>query len=175
MAALDCRVLDRQGVERWRERLADLLLDGFAAGAALGFRPPLTRARALDYWDEVGGEVAAGAIDVVGAWRGVDLWGSIQLHPDRAGNGPHRAEVAKLVVASEARRQGVASALLDAIENVARGRGITLLHLTTHVGLAAESLYRSAGWTETGVVRGWALGTAGEPVDNVFFWKPVRP
>ncbi len=52
-----------------------------------------------------------------------------------------------LFVAEDARRLGVASALLDAAQVFARGAGALRLELeTTHDNLAAQTLYRDAGW-----------------------------
>ena len=53
-----------------------------------------------------------------------------------------------LFVAPEVRRLGVASALLAAAENFGREAGAQRLELeTTHDNLAAQTLYRDAGWT----------------------------
>jgi hypothetical protein len=59
------------------------------------------------------------------------------------------------------------------LERLAADIGLTLLHLTTHVGLAAVGVYRRLGWTELGVIPGYAMGPDGLLVDNVFFWKRI--
>ncbi|MCY7354387.1 MAG: GNAT family N-acetyltransferase [Lysobacter sp.] len=52
-----------------------------------------------------------------------------------------------LFVAPEARRLGVASALLDAAENFGREAGAQRLELETmHDNSTAQALYRDAGW-----------------------------
>lgn len=52
-----------------------------------------------------------------------------------------------LFVAAEARRQGVAKALLQAAATQARNRGAASLSLSTaHDNLSAQALYESLGW-----------------------------
>jgi ribosomal protein S18 acetylase RimI-like enzyme len=54
-----------------------------------------------------------------------------------------------LFVASEARGQGVASALLDASEEAAREEGAASLTLSTaRDNMPAQSLYQKAGWRQ---------------------------
>jgi ribosomal protein S18 acetylase RimI-like enzyme len=88
-------------------------------------------------------------------------------------NQPHRAEVAKLLVAPAARRQGVARALMRQAEAVAQAAGRSLLTLDTRAGDAAEPLYRALGWQEAGRIPGYALDAAGVAHDTLFFWKRV--
>jgi hypothetical protein len=40
--------------------------------------------------------------------------------------------------------------------------------------LTAVGVYRRLGWTELGVIPGYAMGSDGLLVDNVFFWKRIR-
>jgi ribosomal protein S18 acetylase RimI-like enzyme len=71
-------------------------------------------------------------------------------------NQPHRAEVVKLLVHPDARRQGIARALMTAVEEIARSEGRTLLTLDTVAGSHAETLYRSLGYVVVGVIPGYA-------------------
>ena len=78
-------------------------------------------------------------------------------------NSPHRAEIAKVIVHRSARRRGVARALMLAAEDRARADGRWMLVLDTFTGSAADALYRSLGWHETGVVPDYALSPDGRP------------
>ncbi len=85
--------------------------------------------------------------------------GTVQLDPAWAPNQPHRAEVLKLLVHPEARRRGIARALMVALEDVARAAGWSLLTLDTWTGQAGEHLYRSLGYIAVGAIPRFARGS----------------
>jgi GNAT superfamily N-acetyltransferase len=60
--------------------------------------------------------------------------GTVQLHPAWAPNQPHRAEIAKLLVHRRSRRTGLATQLMQAIEDAARRAGFSLLTLDAKRG-----------------------------------------
>ena len=64
--------------------------------------------------------------DVFVAWRDGRIAGSVQLDHDTPANQPHRADVAKMQVHRMARRRGVGEALVRAIEEEARKRGVAV-------------------------------------------------
>ena len=78
----------------------------------------------------------------------------MQLQPAWTPNQPHRADIAKLIVHRSARGRGIARALMQTIEQQARGLGFTLLVLDTCKDSAAERLYTSLGWVRVGAVVG---------------------
>jgi GNAT superfamily N-acetyltransferase len=88
-------------------------------------------------------------------------------------NQPHRAEIAKLLVHRDARRRGIATRLMEAVERVARLERRTLLTLDTQEGGAAERLYASLGWTRAGVVPGYALSPDGALAGTTLFYKSL--
>jgi hypothetical protein len=61
-----------------------------------------------------------------------------------------------------------------AAETAARASGRWLLVLDTVTGSAADAMYRSLGWQETGIVPDYALLTDGRPWPATFFWKDLR-
>ena len=77
-------------------------------------------------------------------------------------NQPHRAEVRKLMVHPDFRRQGIAKALMAEIEQHAINLGRTLLTLDTRTGDSAQSLYTSLGYITVGAVPGYCL----DPFEN---------
>jgi hypothetical protein len=64
--------------------------------------------------------------------------------------------VKKLLVHPDARRRGIARALMTAAEDQARAANRTLLTLDTAVGSFADPLYRSMGYQAAGVIPGYA-------------------
>ena len=153
--------------------LSALLRDGFAVGAALGFLVPVDDTEFDHYWSSVAAEIESGRRTLITARRADVMGGMVQIVPDTAPNGRHRAEVQKLVVAESERGRGLARQLLAGAEEAARASGVSLLYLSTHAHMPAEQLYRATGWLEIGRVPGWAIGPVGEAVENIFFWKPV--
>jgi GNAT superfamily N-acetyltransferase len=150
--------------------LALLLLDATAAGASVGFLDSLTLESAQRWWREN----LAGAGVVLVARDDAGIVGTVQLRPAPMPNQRHRADVAKLLVHRRARRQGLGGMLMKEIERRARSAGFTLLTLDTKRGDAAESLYRRAGWTEVGVIPGYALNPDGSMCDTVVFYKAIN-
>jgi len=147
--------------------LALLLLDATAAGASVGFLDGMTLESAKEWWR---GRITNAAIIIVARDDDV-ITGTVQLRPASMPNQRHRADIAKLLVHRRARRQGLGALLMKDIERRARSAGFTLLVLDTKRGDAAETLYRRAGWTEVGVIPGYALNPDGSLCDTVVFYK----
>jgi ribosomal protein S18 acetylase RimI-like enzyme len=99
--------------------------------------------------------------------------GTVSLALARKANGRHRAEVVKLMVHRDARRQGLARKLLATAEQAAAQAGATLLLLDTQTGSEAERLYRATGWTRYGIVPDYAADPAGSLQDCSFFYKQL--
>lgn len=152
-------------------RLAAILADCVGRGASISFMAPFTRAEARDWWGEVIEAVRQGRAVLLAARLDGEMAGSVLLGLDLPPNQPHRGEVRKLIVHGAARRRGVAAALMRGLEDAARARGLTLLTLDTATGSDAERLYRGLGWTETGLVPGYAMWPDGGFCDATFFWK----
>ena len=141
------------------EALADVLLDCVEAGASVGFMHPLSRAKAIAFWEGVLASATRGERIVLVAEDTASgfIVGSVQLVLTMPDNQPHRADVAKMQVHRRAQRRGVGKALLRAIETEARNAGRTLLVLDTVTGSAAERLYSSLGWHRCGEIPNYAL------------------
>ena len=156
--------------------LADVLVDVVDGGGSVSFMAPLAPERALAFWRTVADGVARGERALLvaeeqgadGAWSVV---GTVHLVLALPENQPHRADVTKLVVHRRARRRGVATALMTALEDVARDCGRTVLVLDTETGGAAETLYAGLGWERVGVVPDFALRPHGGLAATTFFHK----
>jgi ribosomal protein S18 acetylase RimI-like enzyme len=152
--------------------LALLLLDATTAGASVGFLDSMTLEEATEWWRQSIASAGERAIFLV-ARDDDGITGTVQLRPAPMPNQRHRADIAKLLVHRRARRQRLGAMLMVEIERRARSAGFMLLTLDTKRGDAAESLYRRAGWTEVGVIPGYALNPDGSMCDTVIFYKEL--
>lgn len=153
------------------EPLAKLLMTVVEDGASVGFLPLLGRDEALAYW-----RAAIGPdVRLLVAENGGGLVGTAQLVLATKANGSHRAEVGKVLVHPRAQRRGIGTALLLAIEMVARREGRTLLHLDTREGDGSNALYHSAGYLEAGKIPNFAQSRNGVLHATVFYYKRLTP
>ncbi|WP_144157696.1 GNAT family N-acetyltransferase [Paraburkholderia sp. BCC1885] len=154
------------------EALADVLIDCVEGGASVSFMLPLAREKALQFWRGVAEGVARDERVLLIAESGAgDIVGTVQLITAQPENQPHRADVAKMLVARRARRRGIAQQLMAAVDAVAREEGKSVLVLDTVTGGDAERLYERAGWQRAGVVPKYALMPDGEFCATTFYYK----
>ena len=156
------------------QQLADVLIDCVEGGASVSFMLPLTRERALAFWQRVARDVAIGARALLVAEDAYGICGTVQLVFDLPENQPHRGDLAKMLVHHRARRQGLGEALMRAAEDAARERGKTLLVLDAVTGGDAERLYERLGWHRVGVIPDYALMPDGAPCDTTVFYRDLR-
>jgi ribosomal protein S18 acetylase RimI-like enzyme len=155
--------------ERWRPALVALLQDVVDHGASVGFMPPLAAAEAHAYWTGILGDLDHRVLFI--ARSGEALLGSVQLALERRANGTHRAEVAKFIVLSSARRQGIGRALMNAAEAAAQAAHRSTLVLDTRLGDPSNELYLSLGWTRAGIIPQYARNPNGEIDPTVIYYK----
>lgn len=153
--------------------LVALLQDTVDSGASVGFIPPLGEDEARQYWQGVFRNVKQGTHILLVAREDGCVVGSVQLELATKANALHRAEVQKLFVLQSQRRRGTGSALMQAIEQVAREYKRTLLVLDTREGDVAEKLYRKLGYHEVGVIPAYALNAHGELDGTIIFYKSL--
>jgi predicted N-acetyltransferase YhbS len=165
--------LEREATAGDIRGLASLLVDAIDSGAGVSFLAGLTADEAEAWWRSVLSTASERTIILV-ARDGEGIVGTVQLQPAWAPNQPHRADVAKLIVHRRSRRQGIARALMAALEQAAAAAGFTLLLLDTCKGYDAERLYTALGWVRVGEVPGFALNPDGTLCDTVFFYKQLR-
>jgi GNAT superfamily N-acetyltransferase len=155
------------------ESLADVLLDCVEGGASVSFMHPLSRGRAVAFWQRVARGMAAGERAVLVAEDAKGLCGTVQLLLDQPENQPHRADLAKMLVHRRARRQGLGAALMRAAEDTARECGKTLLVLDAVTDGDAARLYERLGWVRVGEIPGYALLPRGGLCSTTVYYRDL--
>jgi len=141
------------------DALAGILCAVVGGGASVNFFAPFSTEEARAFWiRKVLPHVREGTRRVLIARCDESIVGTVQLDLATPPNQRHRAEVTKLLVHPDARRLGIGRALMIALEEIARSEGRTLLTLDTVSGSNAEFLYRSLGYTASGVIPRYARG-----------------
>jgi len=157
--------------------LADVLRATVHGGGSVSFVLPFELDDARQFFIErVAAGVRAGTRRVLVARMDGRIVGTVQLDIATPPNQPHRADVMKLLVHPEARRHGIARALMVALEDLARECQRTLLTLDTVTGGAAERLYASLGYIKVGEIPGYAVNPPRTAVESTtIMYKVLSP
>jgi ribosomal protein S18 acetylase RimI-like enzyme len=141
--------------------LAALLVDAVEGGASVGFLSPFAPEEAAAWWREVLPD------PLTDTWvaRADDgsVLGCVRLTRAWKANSRHRGEISKLLVATSARRRGIATRLMDTAERAAWAHGLRLLLLDTETDSPAQPFYAARGWTVVGVIEDYASTPYGDP------------
>ena len=170
---IEIRQLNAEDGRHHLQAMAEVLLDCVQGGASVSFMASFSKADASSFFEGVLQSVQKGERILLAAFIESQLVGTVQIVLATPPNQPHRADVAKLLVARSARGQGVASRLMLHAEEASRHAGKTLLVLDTVTGGQAEKLYARLGWTRVGVIPNYALLPDGTPCDTTIFWKQL--
>lgn len=165
-------ILDAAAAARHVPGLAAVLADCVARGASVSFMKPYGQAEAEAYFRRVAAQVAAGEVVLVAAFLDDRVLGTAQLGLDMPPNQPHRAEVRKMLVHSDGRRQGLAASMLRRLEAEAQARGRTLLVLDT-ASEVARRVYERGGWSRCGHIPDFAHWPDGGLCDTTFYMKDL--
>lgn len=84
------------------------------------------------------------------------------------------AELLLLATHPAARRRGIAGALLRAVIEEARGRGVTRIHLEVRSGNDAVWLYRREGFEKVGERRDYYRGRSGQLFDAHTYARDIK-
>ena len=155
-------------------KLVELLQDAVVNGASIGFLTPFTHEDAMSYWQEVVSALKGSHRILLIAETHQEIVGTVQLDLASRANGSHRAEIAKLMVHTSHRGQGIAKALMNAIEKEAKLAGRTTLILDTREGDPSEHLYGNLGYIRAGVIPEYARSTDGSLHTTVFMYKLLK-
>ena len=154
---------------RW---LAELLVDSVADGASVNFIAVPSVVEAERWWRDA---LSNDANHLLVARNEHDrIVGCVRLMPAPEPNGHHRAEIGKLLVHRDARTQGIATAMMHAVEELALRLKRTLLLLDTETGSYAEGFYRNRGWIEYGQLPDHTFDQRNELSGTTFFTKRLN-
>jgi len=154
--------------------LAEVLIDCVRGGASVSFMQPISHEKAIRFWQSVAESVIRDERALLVAEdRGGRIVGTVQLIMAQPENQPHRADVSKMLVHRNARRQGIAQRLMAEIEQIARDEGKTVLVLDTTTGSDAERVYVRAGWHCVGNIPDYALMPDGTLSGTTFYYKQL--
>jgi GNAT superfamily N-acetyltransferase len=176
-----------------RPQLCKILQDCVNEGSSIGFLAPLSIGDAMKYWDQVSDLITEGNLHLFiltatpprPSTRHIDsssfraststplILGTVQLVTIPKVTRSHRAEVVKLLVSPSTRRLGIATRLMNYIEDFARGTKRDMLTLDTATNSSALEMYRCLGWEEWGTCKGYACWPDGSRCDATFFRKEL--
>lgn len=154
-------------------QLIDVLIDAVANGASVGFLAPLDEQRARSYFRSLEASVTEGSRWIWVALIDDRIVGTVQLDLCQRENGRSRAEVQKLQVLSDCRRRGIASALMETVEDAARLQHRKLLYLDTETGSPAETFYRELGYEFVGCIPDYASTPDGALHPSSLYFKRI--
>ncbi|WP_366163550.1 GNAT family N-acetyltransferase [Bacillus infantis] len=153
--------------EKELKQLSVLLADAVNSGASIGFLPPMDEAAAYSYWKEL--QLNDTAL-LIAEEKGT-IAGAVQLQFCTKENGSHRAEIGKLMTHTNFRRKGIGRRLMMSAEKRAEEGGISLIVLDTREGDPSNLLYRSLGYTVSGMIPSYARSEDGTLHTTVFYHK----
>lgn len=155
--------------------LGDVLQACVKDGASVGFTDPNDR-RAIDsFWKDKIYSLASHDCELFIARDNGFLAATVFINYCRTPNGRHRAEISKLLVHPQARRQGIARELMNRAEAMAWEKEISLLVLDTRSGDVASDLYLSLGWQIAGTIPCYARSIDNTLQTTTFMYKINNP
>ena len=170
--SLQIKNLTRDDILTHLDALAGILENCVNGGASVSFMLPFSLDKARSFWRGIAESVGRNERLVLASIDPQDgVIGTVQLIVDQPENQPHRADVAKLLVHQNARRQGLANALMSRLEAIAREQGKSVLVLDTATGSGAEHVYVQCGWEKAGEIPRYALMPDGELTATSLFYK----
>jgi acetyltransferase len=171
MNAAHLRRVTSESFAHYRPGLVSLLLDAVQHGASVGFMAGLGAEEAARWWDAVRGEVEQGNLLLWVVAEEEHVLATVQLVLCQKANGLNRAEVQKLLVLNQARRRGLATQLMTAVESAAQQHQRGLVYLDTLAGSDAEDFYRALGYELSGLLPDYACNPDGEYKATAIYYK----
>ncbi|MFC3613823.1 GNAT family N-acetyltransferase [Lutimaribacter marinistellae] len=163
----------RRGEPRDLHALAEILHACVHDGASVGFILPFATEQAEAWWRGVMPTLEDGQRELfVAEVEGV-VRGTVQLSAAAMPNQPHRADVMKLLVHPQARRQGLGRALMEALEERAKALGRRLLVLDTRSSDPSRLLYLGLGYVVAGEIPGYCRNPFAEVYEPTTYMYKV--
>ncbi|CAB3656741.1 GNAT family N-acetyltransferase [Achromobacter pestifer] len=156
-ASLELTLLTAEDAAASLPALGELLHACVQGGASVSFVLPYSPEDAQAFWRaKVLPALLEGKLALWVVRQGGRIAGAVQLDCDTPPNQPHRAEVRKLLVHPDFRRQGIARRLMREAEAHAVRMGRSLITLDIRTGDSAEPLYVSLGYVVVGQIPGFS-------------------
>ncbi|WP_346827522.1 GNAT family N-acetyltransferase [Serratia inhibens] len=162
---IEIQQLNDDEVQNALPELAEMLQASVSQGASIGFVMPFTLEQAQAFWRRLLPAIEREERILLVARQAGRVVGTVQLLLDMPDNGRHRAEVVKLMVHPQARRQGIARELMLQIQQRAIQHQRHLLVLDTLTGDTAEGMYRQLGFQLAGSIPQYARASNGSALD----------
>lgn len=162
---IEIQQLNADEVQNALPELAEMLQASVSQGASIGFVMPFTLEQAQAFWRRLLPAIDREDRILLVARQAGRVVGTVQLLLDMPDNGRHRAEVVKLMVHPQARRQGIARELMLQIQQRAIQHQRHLLVLDTLTGDTAEGMYRQLGFELAGSIPQYARASNGSALD----------
>jgi len=162
---IEIQQLNANEVQNALPELAEMLQASVSQGASIGFVMPFTLEQAQAFWHRLLPAIEREERILLVARQAGRVVGTVQLLLDMPDNGRHRAEVVKLMVHPQARRQGIARELMLQIQQRAIQHQRHLLVLDTLTGDTAEGMYRQLGFQLAGSIPQYARASNGSALD----------
>ncbi|KUJ20820.1 N-acetyltransferase GCN5 [Mollisia scopiformis] len=160
-----------------KAQLCEILQDCVNEGSSIGFLAPLSLDEASTYWTQVSQLIMTGNLHLFILTKSSapsTIIATVQLVIVPKVTHLHRAEVIKLLVSPQARRQGIARRLMDYVEDFTRAEGKEFLTLDTATLSPAKEMYKRLGWEEWGTCKDYASWPDGSRCDATFFRRELR-
>ncbi len=161
-------------LHKYMDQFVDMLKLTVDGGASIGWILPFSKEEAVTYWQEVKTQLTTGNKILIVAQQGDIIAGAVQLGLEPRENGNHRAEVQKLMVHPNYRRQGIARQLMAEIDPAAKAADRSLLVLDVRKGDPAEMLYQKMGFIHVGDIPDYARRNKTEFDATAYYYKPLN-
>lgn len=168
---IDYEILSVTQAQQHLGELTDVLQGCVADGASVGFIDAEDDEVMVRFWQQRIASITSGDSELLVARQHGRIVATVILSRSAMPNGRHRAEISKLLVHPQARRQGIARELMQRAERRARAQGKTLLVLDTRSGDVASDLYRSLGWQVAGSIPCYAESITGVLDATTYMYK----
>lgn len=164
---VDCIALTNQ--------LCTLTEEVLEQGASIGFLSTTSRREITSYWQHVIEQVSQSHKVLLLARLAEVIVGGVQLSMNSKHNGQHRAEVEKLLISPSFQRYGIATTLMQKLEEECRKRHLSLLVLDTQTGSGAEVFYNKIGYRLVGQIPDYCTDDSGNFHATSYFYKLLAP
>lgn len=154
--------------------LAEILHACVLTGASVSFVLPFSLGESKIFWQtRIFPKVENGALHLlVAKWEG-KVVGTVQLDVDTPPNQAHRGEVAKLLVHPNFRKRGIATELMERLEEEARALGKSLITLDTRSSDNAEPLYIMLDYKIAGRIPNFAKAPDCDRLDSTTYMYKI--